>query len=227
MLVKLQKLLTVIKTVAEVKRITKDKILIVKHIDHARASGSRKQTDGFVPGAIKVLIRRIQRDGKHRTGSPFESNFRLPFLPYRSGAVSFSDIDDLFIKMALRQGLTPRRNFTHVGIGLLLFGEIEIAARNTHSLPRPELQFQHVADDVSSDHRDSFFGLELIVRGRSEVEMFPERQEHAQSPLLSPFVPTIILWRQPGDSQCKAQNSDLDFSMVRCRRFLQQRLHKN
>src|SRR5262249_19311054 len=166
-------------------------------------------------------------DGKSRIGSPFESNFRLPFLPYRSCAASFGDIDDLFIKMALWQGLTPRRNFTHVGIGLLLVGKIEIETRNTHSLPWPELQFQHVCDDVSPDHRDSFLGLELIVRGRSEVEMFPERQEHAQSPLRSPFVHTIILWRQPGDSQCKAQNSDLNFSMVRCRRFLQQRLHKN
>src|SRR5262245_5151269 len=173
MFIKLQKLLTVMKTVAEVKRITKDKILIMKNIDHARASGSGKQTDGFVPRAVEVLIRRIQRDGKHRAGSPFESNFRLPFLPYRSGAASFGDIDDLFIKMALGQGLTPRRNFTHVGIGLLLFGEIEIAARNTHSLPRSELQLQHVADDVSSDHRDSVFGLELIVRGRSRSRDVP------------------------------------------------------
>src|SRR5215813_12484215 len=179
MLVKLHKLLTVMKTVAEVKRVTENKILIVKNIDHARASGSRKQTDAFVPRAVEVLTTRIQRDGKHRTGYPFESNFRPFFLPYRSGAASFGNIDDLFIKMALRQGLTPRRNFTHVGIGLLLFGEIEVAARNTHSLPWSELQLQHVADDVSSDHRDSFFGLELIVRGRSEVEMFPKRQEHA------------------------------------------------
>src|SRR5262249_39731463 len=95
--------LTVMKTVAEVKRVTKDKILIVKNIDHARASGSRKQTDGFVPRAVEVLIRRIQRDGKHRTGYPFESNFRPFFLPYRSGAASLGNVDDRFIKMALRQ----------------------------------------------------------------------------------------------------------------------------
>src|SRR5215813_13286710 len=124
MLVKLQKLLTVMKTVAEVKRITKDKILIVKNIDHARASGSSKQTDGFVPGAVEVLIRRIQRDGKHRARSSLESNFRLPFLPYRSSAASFSHINDLFIKMALRQGLAAWWNFTDVNVGLLLFGEI-------------------------------------------------------------------------------------------------------
>src|SRR5262245_56617273 len=105
MLVKLQKLLTVMKPVAEVKRITKDKILIVKNIDHARASGSRKQTDGFVPRAVEVLIGRIQRDGKHRTGAPFKSNFRLPILPYRSRAASFGDMYDLLIQMALGQGL--------------------------------------------------------------------------------------------------------------------------
>src|SRR5262245_28585845 len=179
MLFKLQKLLTVMKTVAEVKRITKDKIFIVKNIDHARASGSCKQTDEFVPRAVEVLIRRIQRDGKHGAGSPFESNFRLPFLPYGSGAASFGDIDDLFIKMALRQGLTRRRNFTHVGIGLLFSGGIDIAACHSHTLPWSELRWQYGADDVSSDHRDFFFGLELIVWGRSEGESFPERQEHA------------------------------------------------
>jgi len=32
---------------------------------------------------------------------------------------------------------------------------------------------------AGADDKHSFFGLELIVRGRSEVEMFPERQEHA------------------------------------------------
>src|SRR5262245_17950568 len=49
MLIKSQKLLAVVKTVAKVKRVAKDKILSVKNIDHARASGSGEQTDRFVP----------------------------------------------------------------------------------------------------------------------------------------------------------------------------------
>src|SRR5262249_26376211 len=126
MFIKLQKLLTVMKTVAEVKRITKDKIFVVKNIDHARASGSRKQTDRFIPGAIEVLIRRIQRDGKHGAGSPFESNLRLPFLPYRSCAASFGDIDDLFLKEALAQRQVPRGNLAHLPTLLCLFGPLEL-----------------------------------------------------------------------------------------------------
>ena len=40
MLIKLQKLLALMKTVAKVKRVTKDKILVMNNIDHARASSS-------------------------------------------------------------------------------------------------------------------------------------------------------------------------------------------
>src|SRR4030095_3502032 len=147
-----------------------------------------------------MLVGGVQGDGEDRARSPFESDFGGSLLPYRGSAPPFNDIDDLFEKMSLRQSFVARRDLTNIGVGLLLFGKIEIATRNAHPLPSSQLQFHNVADNVSPDDRNSFLGLELIVRGRSKVEMFRKGKSMFESPLRSPFLNTIILWRQPGRS---------------------------
>src|SRR5262245_41822271 len=97
-----EKLLAFMKPVAKIERITKDKVFIVKNIDHPRTGGPGEHPHRLVPGTVEVLVRRIQRDSKDCAASPFKSYFRSSFLPYRSSTSSFDDIDDLFKEVTLR-----------------------------------------------------------------------------------------------------------------------------
>src|SRR5258705_5067350 len=163
-----QKLVAFVETVAEIKWITKDEILVVKNIDHARASRTGKQAHRVVARSVVVNVRGIQRNREDRALRPFKGDFAGAFLPNRSRAAPLGDINDFLEQMSLRQRLAPRSDFAHIGVGLLLIGKIEIATGGAHALPSAELQGGHIGDNVALDDRNTFFCLQLVVRRRTE-----------------------------------------------------------
>src|SRR5262245_27325713 len=162
------------KPVAKIERIAKDKIFVVKNIDHAWTGRAAEQANRFVARAVEMDIGRIQRNGENRPAAPFKGYFAGSVLPYRGRASPLGDIDDFLEEMALRQGLSTRRDFADVGIGLLLVGKIQVAAQGAHTFPFAELQSGHVVDDVAFDDRNPLLCLQLIVGRRAKIKMLAE-----------------------------------------------------
>ncbi len=139
-LVVAQKLVAFVEAIAKIKWIAKDEILVVKNIDHARASRAGKQADWFVARTVVVNVRGVQRNREDRALRPFKGDFAGAFLPNRSRAAPLGDINDFLEQMPLRQRLAAGSNFAHIGVCQLLIGEIEIATDRAHALPSAELQ---------------------------------------------------------------------------------------
>ena len=120
MLVVTQELIAGVETIPKIKRIAKDKILVVKNIDHARTGRADEQAHRLIPRTVEMDVARVQRDREDRAGSPLERDLGAVILRYRRGAAAFDDINDLFKKMALRQGLATGGNLTNIDVRLLL-----------------------------------------------------------------------------------------------------------
>src|SRR5258706_12114216 len=160
MLVIAQELIALVKTVAEVKRIAKNKILVVKYIDHGGASRADEQPNRFAARTIEMNVGGVQRNGEDRSRPPLEGHFGLLILPHRRRAAPLGDVNDLFEQMALRQGLAARRNIANVSIRTLLGGQIEITAQHPHALPLAQLQSCHVLHHVTANNGNAFLLLQ-------------------------------------------------------------------
>ena len=88
MFIETEELIAGVKTIPKIKRIAKDKILVVKNIDHARTGGADEQAHRLIPRTIEMDVARVQRDREDRAGSPLERDLGAVVLRYRRGAAA-------------------------------------------------------------------------------------------------------------------------------------------
>ena len=111
------------KAIAKLKWIAKNKIFVVKQIDHMRRVGAGEKAHWLV-GSIEVLVGNVQRNGKNGPGGPFKSLLGVAFEPNRRGAATFVNIDKRLEHMMLQLGLFTSGDFANVSVVLLLLAHV-------------------------------------------------------------------------------------------------------
>src|SRR5882672_6877152 len=79
------------KAIAKLKRIAKNKIFVVKQIDHVRRVGAGEKAHWLIR-SVEVLIRNVERNGEDRPGGPFKGLLRVALEPNRRGTASFVNV---------------------------------------------------------------------------------------------------------------------------------------
>src|ERR1043166_3114746 len=165
------------KPIAKLERILKNKIVVMKKIDHVRRVRAAQKTHRLI-GSVKMLIGNIQWNSEDRARAPFERLLGVFIEPNRRRAASLVYVDEILEQMALRIRLLAWRYFTDIGIGLLLLPEIEVRAQSAHSAPRFYFNVHQIFDKKSFDGRNALLLLKNFIRRRSQPNRISMRKSH-------------------------------------------------
>jgi hypothetical protein len=102
--------------IAKSKRVVKNKIQITKPIDHNGRIRQGDKSGRLISLNVEMLAPGVERWGEHTAFLPFERLLRAAFGPNAGRTPSLDHINQLFEKIALRQRLALRLNFTRITI---------------------------------------------------------------------------------------------------------------
>src|SRR5258706_7576922 len=146
-----------IKAVAKNVRAVENEIAVMDQIHHARRAGDGEKTRRLVAVAIEELMPGVQRRREQRTFLPFESSFRLAFIPDRRRATAADDVDQLFVHMFFRFERFACRDFADISVvGFTGAFQAEAHAQPTGARPWRERFGGDVADEKTLDQRNAF-----------------------------------------------------------------------
>src|SRR5688572_32875068 len=92
-----------------------DEVLIAEHVQHEREIRRRDEACRLAAAAVEMPVARVQGEREQASGAPFEGALFAVELDRRAAAPR-EHVDDLLEEVALRRGLSTRRDLADVHV---------------------------------------------------------------------------------------------------------------